>query len=319
MTGIKIAYIAVSLLLGLVLVPLAPVAAQGVEEPLVEKVDEKSGAAQADPIGFATDQASDERLAEDAEWSIAYGCYVGYVATDEAGLPPPELEPCADFEEALGIAEEEEQAEEAVADAEDLQDGTEAELEAIVEDLEATLGRVLDQPLTAADEFVAFLERTLGGIERIVDGIGGFATETIDGIETGTGLLMKGAGYAVAAPVFGVYKAATAIFGFGTTVADGVASGTAAVTDAVAAAAGAVGDAVASGATGTRDGIGAMMDGIGATFERIGAAIADLVGGDAASTDRSAAPLDGLTGEKGRSTERLLDPIDGLIDRSTQG
>lgn len=317
MRGSTIAHIALLSMLCLVLVPLAPVAAQGIEEPLVEKVDEKQRAAQADPTAFAADQASDERLAEDAEWSIAYGCYVGYVATDEARLPPPDLEPCADFEEALGISEEEEQAEEAVADAEDLQEGT--EVEAIVEDLEATLGRAVDDPLTAADEVVAFIERTLRGIERILDGIGGFATETIDGIETGTGLLMKGAGYAVAAPVFGVYKMATAAFGFGAIVTDHVASGTAAVTNGIATAADAVGDAAEAGATGTRDGIGAMIDGIGETVERIGAALAELVGGDAASQDGGAVPLEGIADEKGASPERLLDQVDGLIDRSTEG
>lgn len=186
-TRLALSFTAALLAIVLTVVATAPaVAGQSLEEPLLAKADEEATAATTDPAGYVADQGTEEGLAEDVNWTIAYGCYARAVAEDETGISTPESDQCEGYERAIGIAPEEDvEAEEAVAEAEELDDPARAEAEALAEDVEATVGRIGDDPGRAGDEAHGLLERTQRAAVRAVHAV-------IYTLGAGTGLAMRG-------------------------------------------------------------------------------------------------------------------------------
>lgn len=282
-------------------------AAQGIDEPLTDKLDEKIGDAQADPSGFAQAQATEKQLAADANWTIAYACFVAHEAEGETGADVPDLDQCADFEEALGIAEEAvaEEEEEVVADAQELEDDAVAEAEALAEDALATVAEVIEDPAGALDALVALLDRTLRAVQRILDGITGGVGASATLLGDALGILGKGAAIAVAAPFVGAYKLGVLLWTGGVNGATAIGDGFAALVNGVVAAATATTDAITSGAGATW---GALSDAAAAVQD----ALDDLLGaGDGHSTS------DGP--ELPDRTDPLpdMDTADGLLDTIT--
>jgi hypothetical protein len=162
-------------ILALLALPLA--AAQNLDEPLRNRVEEKSSAATSDPKAFLVGHASEGAIAAEAEWAIAYGCFALEYAHDEAGTPDPDLEQCERYEEVLGIEPEPERP---VAQVENLTEDAVAEVEEIADDVLESLDDIVEDPTSAPDVIIALLVRTVARILDAVQSIGASAEAVVD-------------------------------------------------------------------------------------------------------------------------------------------
>lgn len=311
MHRVTLATLAGLLIIGAAFTVLAgSAAAQGLEEPLLAKTEEKATAAQDDPAAFVATQATESQLADDANWTIAYGCYLTHEASAEAGVEPPELDQCADFEEALGIAEEAaaEVEEEAVADAQELEDDVTAEAEVLAEDALATVADVVEDPGGALDALAAFLDRAVRAVQRILDAVLGGIGDIGATFGDAFAVLGKASLVAVAAPFVGAQKLGLLLWDGGSVAAGAIGTAVGATIDGIATGARATADAVGSGATSTWS---AIADAAGAVKD----AVTGIFGDDpsAQTPDQPVLP-DDTTRPVTDTTNGLLDTVTGTLD-----
>ena len=297
-------------LLTLLLVPL--IAAQSPEEPLVAHVDEKSQAASEDPVGFAQDHASEEAVAAEADWGVAYGCFAVDYAHDEVGTPDPQLDECEDYEEVLGIAPEPEQP---VAVVQNLSEDPVAQVQEIEEEVLASVDEIVEDPLSAPDILIGLIlyvvEKVLdliGGVGQAATGIAGDALELIGAalaadVKLGTDMY-DSAGKAASASVDGLLVVAVGL-------ASGLLDGLEASVEGVARAADGIGDGAAQTVGTIGAGIGQAADAVGEAVGSVGSTVADFVGqlfGHEGSDSRSDV-VDDAAGDLGHETDGLLDVV----------
>lgn len=163
----------------LLVLATASAAAQGLEEPLVDKAEDEVGQAQEDPVGYASDQATEEGLAEDARWGVAYACFARHEVSDASGLPEePDLEACEDYEEAIGIEQQDDE-EDPVAIADELEDDAVAEVDDYADDALAIVEEVVQDPEDAPNHVLRLLDRTVALIEDVLDHVGDAVDEAL--------------------------------------------------------------------------------------------------------------------------------------------
>lgn len=254
-TGLPLTAAAV-LLVSAVLAASGMASAQGLEEPLVDKIGQEQSELQADPATYLANQATESGLASDANWTKAYACFLAYEAAGAADRSIPDNDVCAGYESALGIAEPpaEPEQEEAVAAVEELEDSAAQEAEVLAEEAVVAVADVLDDPTNALDTVLGFVDDVLASLQRIL------AALEDAGALLGEALLLLGQGAAmgIAAPFVGIAYlfglGADAAVATGTAIATGAQATVAAVTNAA--------QATADGATSLWDQLGSMLQGL---------------------------------------------------------
>ncbi|HEX9815573.1 MAG TPA: hypothetical protein VGB18_01220 [Candidatus Thermoplasmatota archaeon] len=296
--------------LALLLLPIA--AAQSLEEPLVDHVDDKAASARSDPVGFAESHASEEAVAKEAEWGVAYGCFAAHYAHDEVGTPDPQLEQCEDYEEVLGIAPE---PEEPVAVVQNLSEDPVAQVQEIEEEVLASVDDIVEDPLSAPEILIGLV---LYLVDKVLDLIGGVGA-TATGVAAGA-LDLVGAALAADAKLGAdmydeASSAATAsvqgVLGTASGLASGMLDVAAASIDGIVDGGKALGDGIADTAGTIGTGVADAADAVGDAAASIGAAVAGFVGQLFGGADKASekGPVDDAAGGLSDGTDGLLDVV----------
>ena len=292
-----IARTATILALALLLVPIA--SSQSLEEPLVAHADEKVDAAQDDPVGFASDHASEEAVAGEAEWGVAYGCFAVAYAHEEVGTPDPELEQCERYEEVLGIAPE---PQEPVAIVENISEDPVAEVEEISEEAVAAVDEIVEDPLSAPEILVGLVLYLVDKVLDLVGGVGAAASGIVGEALDLVGAALSADAKLGAATYDGAGKALTS-------GADGIIAVVSGTASGIADAGKHVADGIGDAADAVGDGISQTADAIGDAADSVGHAVSDFVAG-LFGGDESSSSVDGVDDPAGD----LTNEADGLLD-----
>lgn len=285
----------VALAVALLAAPAA--AAQSPVDPAVSHVEGKADEATGDPVGFVEDHASEDAVAGEAEWGIAYGCFLVHEAHDDAGTPDPKLEQCDDYEEVVAVPPEE--AEEPVAEVENLTEEPVAEVEEIADDAVGLVEEIVDDPEGAPEAILRFLEDVLERVRKLLEGAGEAALGVL-------GELIGAAAAALRADALLGEKAYAASLALGGTGLDGVRQVVGGAVD------GAVSVAHAAGS-----GLGVAGEAIGQAAEALSEGIESIVerlfGAGGPPNHADAPPLENPTGHP--ADEDLLGHVGNLARR----
>jgi hypothetical protein len=261
-----IARILTAVALAILIAPLA--SAQNIEDPLLDHAQENTDAAQRDPVAFVESHASEEAVASEAEWGVAYGCFAVAYAHDEAGTPDPELDQCDQYEEVLGIAPE---PEEPVAVVQNVSEDPIAQVEEVTDEAVAAVDEIVEEPLSAPEILIGFVLYVVDKVLDLVGGVGATAADLV-----GDALDLVGAAFRTDAML-------------GAAAYDGASGGADAATEramiilhggveGLGELLGAVAGGIGRTATAVGDGMADAAGAVGDAAHSVGTAIADLVG-----------------------------------------
>lgn len=195
------------------LVLTAPAAvAQDPHGPLVQKGHEEADEAQRDPAGFVQDAGSPDGVHSAAEWSAAYSCYAADWAGAQAGVDPPDLEPCREYEDVLRGPQP------SVAPAPDVQPfqpGVVDKAQDLLGEAEDGVSDVVEDPVHGPDRLVRLVESLLEFVTSLVDHVRGAVAEAVGTLATGvgrtSGAIAEGVNGALAGIADAANEAATGI------------------------------------------------------------------------------------------------------------